>query len=144
DVLALLTQIGMEVRKPIAVSPTVELCPARAAKRAKLLTNTREGSQRRRELSTSRGGTCTRLARQPGCARNRETNGDATRPKELRYAKDRAVNQRAAKSLKGKRMAPQVGFEPTTLRLTARQVHQNSDAELFVKGSYRLLYLAHP
>jgi hypothetical protein len=51
---------------------------------------------------------------------NGETNGDAKFSKDYADAKDDAVNQRAPKSMEGKELAPQVGLEPTTLRLTAQ------------------------
>jgi len=39
--------------------------------------------------------------------------------KDYAGARHDAVNQRAPKSVEGKDLAPQVGLEPTTLRLTA-------------------------
>ena len=39
-------------------------------------------------------------------------------------------------------MAPQVGFEPTTLRLTARQLHQNTAIYLLANSPHTLRYLA--
>ena len=39
-------------------------------------------------------------------------------------------------------VAPQVGLEPTTLRLTARRLHQNKGVQLLAKGSHTSRYLA--
>src|SRR5262249_4219793 len=49
-----------------------------------LLTNSRDGAQRRRELLTSGGGTGARLARQPEHVRNREMVRDANCSKQWR------------------------------------------------------------
>jgi hypothetical protein len=42
-----------------------------------------------------------------------------TSSKDYADVQNAAVNKRARKSMEGKELAPQVGFEPTTLRLTA-------------------------
>src|SRR5262249_132158 len=41
-------------------------------------------------------------------------------------------------------LAPQVGFEPTTLRLTARQVHQNTGTYILTNGFFPFPYLTNP
>src|ERR1019366_1736016 len=48
-----------------------------------------------------------------------ETHEWRSSSKDYADAEDDAVNQRTPKSVEGKELAPQVGFEPTTLRLTA-------------------------
>jgi hypothetical protein len=44
--------------------------------------------------------------------------------------------------VEGKSLAPQVGLEPTTLRLTATQVHQKRAASFFTKTLHTLRYVA--
>ena len=50
--------------------------------------------------------------------------------------------QTAGKTLQGKELAPQVGLEPTTLRLTATQASLFSVAYTAAKGPDRLPYVA--
>ena len=58
-------------------------------------------------------------AGQPRRDRNGETTGDGNYWKHYGHMRDGGVNKRAGKSVEGQELAPQVGLEPTTLRLTA-------------------------
>ena len=80
----LLTGVVLEALERQAFLGAVELCSSWAPDRANLLTNSRDGAQRRRELLTSGGGTGSDLAGHPEQVRNRETDRDAKCSKQWR------------------------------------------------------------
>ena len=75
-----------------------------------------------------------------GVLERRDHRRRGTSSKVLRDAKDDAVNKRARKSLEEKDLAPQVGLEPTTLRLTA----ECSTIELLRSKNDEFLSFNHP
>src|ERR1035437_5556408 len=86
---------------------------------ARALTNTERRNQRRRERARRRGGTEAGSAGRLRWAQTERRTETRSSTKDYVGAQDDAVNQRAPKSVEGKGLAPQVGFKPTTLRLTA-------------------------
>jgi len=91
---------------------------------ARALTNSGNRKQRRGERAARGCGTGAGLAGRPRRGRNGETNGDGSPSKDYGKAKGRGVNQRAGESVELDNLAPQVGFEPTTLRLTNNDPHR--------------------
>src|SRR5262245_22564222 len=97
----------------------VELRLSRAVVGAPAFTKQQRQNWRRREKAREGRGTRAQLAVQ---SRRRQTERRAETGSSSRdYAPTRSddVNGRVHNSLQDKNLAPQVGFEPTTLRLTA-------------------------
>ena len=88
---------------------------------ARALTNAESRNQRRRDGAWRGSGTEAELAGQPWRDQTERRTETRSSWKDYADAEDDAVNQRACKSVEGKSLAPQVGLEPTTLRLTATQ-----------------------
>ena len=86
---------------------------------ARALTNAERRNQRRGDGARRGGGTGQDSAGQPWRARTERRTETGSSSKDYADAQGDAVNQRAPKSVEGKELAPQVGLEPTTLRLTA-------------------------
>src|ERR1019366_1596769 len=100
---------------------------------ARALTNSERRNQRRGDGGQRGSGTRQDSAGQPWWARTERRTETGSSSKDYVGARDDAVNQRAPKSVEGKELAPQVGFEPTTLRLTAessRALFRNIGSEL--------------
>ena len=98
----------LEALERQALSGSVELCSARAAKRAKLLTNSERRHRDAENLLTRGAGTGFSLAHRSARVRNGETPGDPTCSNRWGYTNDDAVNQRACKLLGRGSLAPQV------------------------------------
>ncbi len=99
--------------------PFVELCLSRAADFSKPLTNSENATRDAEKLQPAGVeplpiGAPTRAWLETERRTETQVLGNNTRE-----AQAHCVNHRAAKSLWEKKLAPQVGFEPTTLRLTA-------------------------
>ncbi len=82
------------------------------------LTNSERRNQRRRDGARRGSGTEAELACQPWRDRTERRPETGSSSKDYASAKEDAVNKLACKSVEGKSLAPQVGLEPTTLRLT--------------------------
>ena len=87
---------------------------------ARALTNAERRNQRRGDGARRGSGTRQDSAGQPWRARTEGRTEAGSSSKDYADAQGDAVNQRAPKSVEGKDLAPHVGLEPTTLRLTAQ------------------------
>ena len=97
----------------------VELCLSLADFRASALTKQQRRNQRRRERPRNGCGTRAQLAVHLAQSQNERRTETGSSSREYGTPGSDDVNRRARKPLKINGMAPQVGFEPTTLRLTA-------------------------
>ena len=86
---------------------------------ARALTNAERRNRRRGDGARRGSGTGQDSAGQPWRARTERRTETGSSSKHYADAQDDAVNKWAPKSVEGKELAPQVGLEPTTLRLTA-------------------------
>ena len=86
---------------------------------ARALTNSERRNQRRRDGARRGSGTEGKLAGQPWRGRTERRTETGSSSKDYAGTRRDAVNKRARKSVEGRSLAPQVGLEPTTLRLTA-------------------------
>jgi len=109
---------------------------------AQALTNAERRKQRRRERARRRGGTEAGSASQLLWVQTERRTETLSSAKDCADGQDDAINQRAPESSEGKELAPQVGLEPTTLRLTAVQVHQKTATYCIANGPHTLRYLA--